>query len=299
MLLIGIHPGPFREDSIVAVALFCLLHPEKFVRVMRSRNKEDLSMCDIVVDVDDYFMQFDDINRRDNNVPYSSAGLFWKLYGIDIIKLYSSELDNYEISDDEISMIFDSVDEKVIQEIDKINNGLTSNHTPLGFIASFALSWNDNDLSKYYTCFEEALNVTKSILRQLIVCQIRGICGSYYVLHKYFENPSTRILEIPSETFPWLYPIISLNESHEAQIDFVIFKYPSGGYAAQCVPPSIKERFSQRVSFPKEWAGLMTTLPEVSGINDATFCHNGRFFARAVSKESIIKMCNTAIERNG
>jgi uncharacterized UPF0160 family protein len=55
-------------------------------------------------------------------------------------------------------------------------------------------------------------------------------------------------------------------------------------------------RFDQLVSFPKEWAGgNEKTLPEISGIQDATFCHNGCFFARSKTKESILEMCRVAM----
>jgi uncharacterized UPF0160 family protein len=45
-----------------------------------------------------------------------------------------------------------------------------------------------------------------------------------------------------------------------------------------------------------EWAGgNEKTLPEISGIQDATFCHNGCFFVRSKTKESILEMCRVAM----
>ncbi len=55
------------------------------------------------------------------------------------------------------------------------------------------------------------------------------------------------------------------------------------------------EKFKQRIPFPKKWTGQTNNLPKISGITDATFCHNGLFFVRAKSKESGIAMCNIAI----
>lgn len=103
------------------------------------------------------------------------------------------------------------------------------------------------------------------------------------------------ILEISSQTIDWVETVIDINDSTETnQINFVIFPYPNGGWAAQCVPPSFTNKFSQRISFPNEWAGQTDKLPEITGVEGATFCHNGRFFVRATSKEAITKMCNIA-----
>ena len=105
------------------------------------------------------------------------------------------------------------------------------------------------------------------------------------------------ILEIPAQTMPWLEDVVRYNESHNYEIKFVIFRYPGKGWAAQCVPPSVEEKFSQLVPFPKAWAGgNEETLPKLSGIEDATFCHNGCFFVRARTKQSIIEMCKIAMK---
>ena len=67
-----------------------------------------------------------------------------------------------------------------------------------------------------------------------------------------------------------------------------MFPYPNGGWAVQCVPPSLENKFGQRVSFPKEWA---SNIP----LDGITFVHKGGFFARG-EKNSLIELCNTAIQ---
>ncbi len=103
----------------------------------------------------------------------------------------------------------------------------------------------------------------------------------------FFEN---NILQIPAQTMPWVEAVCGYNEEPKHGIvNFVMFPHPSGDYAAQCVPPSISERFGQRVAFPKEW----TLEYPFEGI---TFIHKGGFFARG-SKGSLKKLCVAAIER--
>ena len=92
------------------------------------------------------------------------------------------------------------------------------------------------------------------------------------------------------------YCNINLKHASENKIAFVIFPYPAGGWAAQCVPPSLEEKFGQIVSFPKNWAGQTNDLAKISGVDDATFCHNRCFFVRAQSKYGVIKLCNLAMK---
>ena len=100
------------------------------------------------------------------------------------------------------------------------------------------------------------------------------------------------ILEIPSQTLFWEEAVIQVNASTKNnKINFVIFPYPNGGWAAQCVAPSLKKLFDQRIPFPRKWAGETDKLPKITGIEGATFCHNGCFFIRANSKKAIIQMC--------
>ena len=101
-------------------------------------------------------------------------------------------------------------------------------------------------------------------------------------------------MEIPSQTIDWIETVVNLNKTNENNpVNFVIFPYPNGGWAAQCVPPSLSKKFEQRVSFPKSWAGQTDKLSGISGVTGSTFCHNGCFFARAISKESIINMLSS------
>ena len=117
-------------------------------------------------------------------------------------------------------------------------------------------------------------------------------------MQKRYKDINDGILEIPAQTFPWLEDVVNYNKTHNNNVKFVIFPYSAGGWAAQCVPPSVEEEFKQLVPFPKEWAGGNgKTLPKISGIPEATSCHRFRFFARATNKQAIIEMCKIAMKK--
>lgn len=298
-LVIGTHSGIFHSDDVVAVALFCVNNEDRPIHVVRSRDVKELEKCDILVDVGNGRYDHHQIGgngARDNKIPYASAGLYWKYHGKEIIAKLAPEISDSIPSQTFIDNSFDILDQKLFQEIDKEDNGIPTNSTPLYYISSYLPMWQvvNKSSDAYETSFKSVLTVSISILKQLIIAEMYELACGITIIEEYKQFGNVRILEIPAQTFPWTKPVVTLNEQSNAGIDFVIFPYSAGGWAAQCVPPNLTEKFKQRVSFPSNWAGETTKLPEISGVSDATFCHNGLFFARAKSREGIIAMCSIA-----
>ena len=157
--------------------------------------------------------------------------------------------------------------------------------------------WFNSDTDNFNIQFNKVLLTTITVLEEALKTTIGKVIAKNTIISNWNNNNCFKngILEIPSQTIDWIETVININETTENKtINFVIFPYPNGGWAAQCVPPSLTKKFEQRISFPKDWAGETDKLPEISGIPDSTFCHNGCFFARAISKESIVKMCTIA-----
>lgn len=316
--IIGTHDGIFHSDEVVACAILALFHSDYQIEIVRSKDVSLLyeKEADILVDVGggsyDHHQPGGN-GKRENRVPYASAGLVWKEYGEGVIYKCFDELytpfssilvDNtsktYERSFKEIVKY---IDENFIQNVDKEDNGIFVHTHIFSFIKSF-LPVYDSKYDNFDESFHLVLNVTIEILKHVIYEAISKEFTLSFVLKLIDEDGivSNSILEIPSQTFPWLESLCNYNTDFawfdEACINFVIFPYPSGGWAAQCVPPSLEKKFEQRISFPKEWAGQTENLPEISGIKDATFCHNGCFFARAKTKEGVIALCENAIKAN-
>lgn len=154
-------------------------------------------------------------------------------------------------------------------------------------------SWME--VANYDDAFCRVDEIVFGILKEIIKDKVVQV-ATKKELQKRYDCINDGILEIPAQTMPWLEDVVSYNQTHNYNVKFVIFPYPAGGWAAQSVPPSIEKKFEQLVSFPKKWAGgNEQTLPAISGIQDATFCHNGCFFVRAKTKESVLEMCRIAM----
>ena len=295
VLTIGTHNGIFHSDEVLACAILCLTNSYMSIQILRTRDSELLKQCDICVDIgggdfDHHQPGFS--KARQNGIKYASAGLIWKSYGKQLIE--KCLLKHFpEITDS----IFQSFDDSFIALVDCEDNGVPTAKHSFSFISSFLPLWFDNSTDDFNNQFYKVLTTTITVLEEELKTAIgkemaKTILLSNWNDDNYFSNG---ILEIPSQTIDWVETVININNSAETKpVNFVIFPYPNGGWAAQCVPPSLENKFGQRISFPKEWAGQTDKLPEISGVSGATFCHNGRFFVRASSKEAITEMCNIA-----
>lgn len=297
-LTIGTHNGIFHSDEILACAILCLINSNMSIQILRSRNSEFLNICDICVDVgggkfDHHQKGFN--KKRENGIKYASAGLIWQHFGKKLISQFSAKY--FKDSKCNIDHIFEIVDNSFISLVDCEDNGISAEKHCFSFITSFLPLWFNTDTDNFNNQFYKVLLTTITVLEEELKTIIGKEIAKDTIINNWKDTTqfNNGILVIPSQTIDWVETVININETNKNKcINFVIFPYPNGGWAAQCVPPSLKNKFGQRISFPKEWAGQTDNLPEISGVKDAIFCHNGRFFIRASSKESIIKMCTIA-----
>ena len=306
-IVIGTHSGIFHSDEVLAVAMLCLYNDDKEIVIKRSRDAEELKKCNILVDIGEGAYdhhQPGGNGKRENGIPYASAGLVWKDIGKEVIKKLTA---NIKLKEDwEMYNILKSeIDDEIISKVDAEDNGRKLENHSFSYIESFLPAWYEEQ--DYDKAFVEVLSITIQMLRQEIICRIEKLVGSeeinsrtHYVFDEEMEKEPfllQNILELPNQKIPWLESVVMYNEgvSDNERIDFVIFKFSDGGWAAQCVPPSLEEKFKKRIPFPEEWAGQTVRLPEISGVKEATFCHNERFLVRAETKEAVKAMCVAAM----
>ena len=226
---------------------------------------------------------------------YPQAMLAWGTYGKDIVRSLTEET----LTAKEMKMVLDYVGQNIfLAANDIISDGIFENL--FQFISAYKLDYKDE--MEFHSKLNECLSVTKQVLRKVISKGI-SICLAPKEASIRLANPETHIgniLIIPAQTFTWLDYMVNYNDNSNSPIDFVVFPYPDGGYALQCVPLSIKDSFSKRIPLPEDWAGLSgSDLQKVSGVASATFCHNGRFFARTNELNDAITMCQIATKGYG
>ncbi len=281
------HNSRFHADDIFSTATLSILLDGN-IKVVRTRDEEEIKKADFVYDVggiyDPSINRFDHhqvggAGKRENGIPYAAFGLVWKTYGEKVCG--SKE-------------IADRIDESLVQSIDAHDNGINT-YTIIGEVGPYLIesvfgafrpTWKEGD--DYDAPFMELVDFAKRFLERKIKRKQDALEASSFI-EKAYQSASDKRLIVLDDDYPWNEEIMK----HEEPL-YVI--WPNlGVWRLGCVRKE-EESFVNRKSLPEAWAGLRDEeLAKVSGVSDATFCHNGRFLAVAKSKEGAIKLAEKAL----
>lgn len=273
------HNATFHADDIFATAALSLMLKDK-IQVIRTRDEAIIATADYVYDVggtyDPLVNRFDHHQKggagvRDNGVPYAAFGLVWKTYGECICG--SQE-------------VADRIDKNLVQAIDAHDNGvdlftLKTEVAPFlieNTFSAFRPSWKEAD--DFDTPFFELVAFAKKILQRKIIKTRDSLEAETFVRGAYEASADKRLIVL-DESYPWNDILMEYPEPL-----YVVFpNAKKDTWRVGCVRKEEKS-FENRRSLPAAWAGLRDAdLASVTGVPDATFCHNGRFLAVAKSKE--------------
>ena len=288
------HNGSFHTDDIFACATLCLMlekKDEKF-EIIRTRDPDIIKSGNYVFDIgyvyDEELNKFDHhqpggASKRPNGIEYSSFGLVWKKFGIELCVSQK---------------VADIVDQKLVAPVDAFDNGIdlveNKYHTTPYYIQHMFFSmrptWREENLSKE-VMFLKSVEIAKTILTREIIQIKDAFLADEMVISIYENSPDKRIIVLDNK-YPWEYSIKNFSEPL-----FVIYpRKNTEDWGVEAVRDDIKT-FVNRKNFPKLWAGLRDEeLQNVTGVKDAVFCHRGLFLAVANSKEGAIKLAQIAVE---
>ena len=286
------HDGRFHADEIFALAVLKLFYPD--LEIIRSRDEKVYKTADVIVDVGHVYnpenLIFDHHQRsfslkRTSGIPYASFGLVWQHYGE--LLCGSAETSEY-------------IDSVVVQAIDADDNGIDIYETNIDGIGFHTLSdviesfvprhvHDDEMLQKG---FDRALNFATSYMKRQIKLAkelFEVALPNIREAIKKAEDP--RILIFKKFDKTWLTFVSS--ESDEAL--FVIFPTHRKTWAIRSVPKRGK-KFEYCKLLPAAWGGRQKDFAGISDVQDALYCHNGRFLAEAKSLEGADKLAGIALE---
>ncbi len=282
------HNGTFHADDVFATATLSILNDGN-VKVVRTRDSEWFDKGDYVYDVggeyDPSRNRFDHHQKggagaRPNGIPYAAFGLVWKAYSEKICG--SKE-------------VADKIDEGLVSSIDAEDNGMdlykrvnenVGPYTVQGIINAFRPSWKEDE--ECDEVFLELVEFAKKFLERKIKKAQDSLEGRVFVQRAYDEAKDKRLIVL-DDHYPWRELFLEYPEP----IYVIVPRLDKWNvYAAQ----KEKNSFDNRKSLPEAWAGLRDgDLAKVTGVPDATFCHNGLFLAVAKSKEGAIALAEKAL----
>ena len=283
---IATHNGNFHADDVFSIAALKNIFPS--INLIRTRDLEVINKADLVIDVGGIYDadvgRFDHHQRggagqRENGIPYSSFGLIWQKYGIEICE------GNEDVAKSIDSGLVSTIDAIDCGHVEGVAQGISLSQT----ISMFNPTWQED--SHFDTCFDEAVEFASRVLARFIASASGGISAKTIVAAAIDNAEDARVIVL-EKYIPWKRTVHAL--SKEAL--YMVYPSSTGQWRIQTVPVE-PGSFEDRKSLPTPWAGLSDqALKDVTGIDDAMFCHNGLFIAGCESFESTMKMAAMALE---
>jgi uncharacterized UPF0160 family protein len=280
------HNGNFHADDVFSVAALKSIFSS--FTLIRTRDLDIIAKADIVIDVggeyDPENGRFDHHQRggagkRENGIPYSSLGLIWQKYGLEICN------GNQDVANALDAGLVSTIDAIDCGHVKGVPEGVSLSQT----ISMFNPTWQED--SHFDTCFDEAVDFASRVLTRFIAAANGGISAKTIVATAIENAQDPRVIVLEKYT-PWKRTVHALSD----KALYIIYPSQTGQWRIQTVPVE-PGSFEDRRALPKEWAGLSDkALQDVTGIDDAMFCHNGLFIAGAESFESTIKMAAMALQ---
>ncbi|MFZ1019666.1 MAG: MYG1 family protein [Minisyncoccia bacterium] len=287
------HNGSFHADDIFAAATLSLYLEKKgeTFEIIRTRDPEIIKSGDFVFDIG--YIYNPDLNRFDHHQPggagkhkdgieYSSFGLVWEKFGIELCGSPTSA----EIIDEKLALPVDAFD----NGFDLVENKYeTTPYYIQHLFFAMRPTWKEKDLSKD-EMFLKSVEIAKVILTREIIQAQDIILAEDLIVSAYKKSADKKIVILDEK-----YPFFTLSDFPEPL--FVIYpRKITSDWGVEAVRDNYKT-FVNRKDFPKSWAGLRDKeLQNVSGVKDAVFCHRGLYMAVAKTKEGAIKLAQIAVE---
>jgi uncharacterized UPF0160 family protein len=288
------HSSGFHPDDVFAAATLKLALSPRRIDLVRSRDPKVIASADYVFDVglryDEATNRFDHhqdggAGRRQNGVAYAAFGLVWKKFGE---KVCGSK------------QVADLLDQTLVQYIDTMDNGEGEIRPVVGevlpytlgsVIFSFLPTWNETNVG-IDADFNQAVDFAYGLLTREIASNRDKLALRQAVLEAYQKAPDKRLIVL-DRRYPW---------------EDILSDFPEPLYVVEPVQgdefghwkvKAVKENgrgFNNRKPLPESWAGKINDeLATITGVADATFCHNKRFIAVARSKEGALALARLAM----
>ena len=310
-MVIVTHSGKFHADDAWAVAVLNVLFPDN--ELVRTRDPAIIEAADFAIDVggiwDPATGRFDHHQKgfsgaRPTGVPYASAGLVWREYGARCVGAIAASHMGHDLPRETAREIAYAIDADIVQYLDLSDVGAAKN-APGGYglsavISGYNPNWLDEERLGYGAPAEQyrldQFRRAMGILTDILVNAVKYRVGALLAVEQVRDSEvleDGKLLFLRNSALPWTQVV----RREMPKVLFVIsHSLAENRYMLHTIPVS-PESFTARADLPAPWAGLRDAeLAAVTGVPDATFCHNGRFIAAARSYEGAHAMALQALQ---
>lgn len=309
-MLIATHGGKFHADDAWAVAVLKVLFPE--ADIVRTREQARIDAADFAIDVggvwdpatgrfDHHQKEFD--ATRVSGVPYASAGLVWREYGARCVATLAEHHTGERLADDTAQQIAYAIDADIVQYLDLSDVGVAKNAPGSYGLSAVVSGFNPGWLDEQRLGYGEAVEVYRmgqfmravEFLTDIMGNAVRYRVGAMLAVTQVRQAEvleDGKLLFLKNAALPWS----SVVRKEMPKVLFVIsHSLTEQRYMLHTVSVDT-ESFDARADLPEAWAGLREAeLAAVTGVEDAVFCHTGRFIAAARSYAGALTMARQAL----
>ena len=284
--------GVFHADEVFATAFIRKLNPD-FIVTRTFKVPAEVPEGTLIYDIGGG--QYDHHQKggngaRENGIPYASFGLLWREFG----KLVVLNDEVWKMVDRDLVSVVDGFDNGYV----KVESNLPAGVLPVNtLISRFNPTW-DSDASSDER-FEEAVKFAATILDNTIKnCTAKW--GAKEIVDKAIaasiEVRSGKVVYLP-DAIPWQEHLLG-NEQADG-ILYVVYQTRRNDYACQVVPDKLG-LFGMRKPLPESWRGApKEKLREITGVEDAEFCHTTGFMCTALSLHGASALAELAVSAEG
>jgi uncharacterized UPF0160 family protein len=296
------HSGAFHADDVLAFTVLSELFD--LSDLVRTRDEDiianagtDTIVFDVGNEYDPERLRFDhhQIRKplRDEGLAYSSFGLIWKHFGLQYLTKCSG------LSEEDAEVIHRRLDGRIVRDIDAIDNGTPMpdqvgvNH-PMGLaamIVEFRPDFDEDSPHAMNDAFYKAAHFARDTLKRKIQKAAASLRADKVVTQAIENREQPEYIELP-RGMSYQGAIL------KAEADDILYVvHPADGDWLINAVNVDRGAYEMRQPLPEEWAGLRgQELAAVTGVEDAVFCHTGRFIAGARSREGVMRMLEKALE---
>jgi len=287
--------------------------------IIRSRDEQTLSKCNVLVDVggqyvpeknlfDHHQRGFDGTLDAKHTIKLSSAGLVYKHFGREVIQNIT------RLSGDLLEIIYFRHYTGFVEAFDAIDNGITpfdktepslpkyANETHLpARVGHLNPPWNDPKPDSDAQ-FKKAMQLCGTEFVEALLSQVNVWLPARVLVEdglrtRFSADPKGRIIVLP-QSCPWKQHLFLLeDEQHIAgHLKYAVFEDQSKSWRIQSIPLT-SESFLNRAPFPEPWRGKRDAALDADvGVEGCIFCHHNGFIGGHKTKEGAIAMAFKALQ---
>lgn len=302
-----LHPAPHHADDVFCAALLQLRYLTEYVTfssaplpIWRTRNAGEIEAAAkahaTIADVGGVYnpaeKRFDhhqnDAPVRPDGKKYAAFGQMWDDFGLVLLE------GMFDVPQDVRIAAHKKVDQMLVRGIDLQDNGEAERPEMMTVSQVVSLCNPNWDEDPDDAQFLQACELAFIILERTIKSAISSALGVTTVQE--CIDKADAVMELPCFIGGWIEGVLTSENPKAKKILYGLFRNLQGQWSLRAIPTAVGLT-DQRKPLPEAWRGRSAAeLQEITGVEDAIFCHDGGFICGAKTREGALRLAELAVK---